>query len=474
MIKDKKQYNILVIEDNPGDYMLVEEFITEHIYEPNITHVHNFKEALEQLNNPDNCCDVILMDLTLPDKGGEELVTEMARFIPNFPVLILTGYADIDFSIQSIALGFSDYLLKDELNAAMLYKSIIYAIERKKTSQLVEDSEKRYSNLFHLSPQPMWLYDCETLQFVQVNKSALNHYGYTEEEFLAMKITEIRTDEDAENLKRIIEIKKLKGENSFTGSVNHLKKNGEIINVEVYSTGITINNRMCRSVIAIDVTERNEYEHKITKAIIKTQEEERYEIGGELHDNVCQILATSMISLGMIKRYIEPTAEQWYNTTKQYINMASDEIRNLSHRLAPAFFDDSNFEVAIEILLNTFNGADQYAVEIQFDSSIEQETLSLDLQLNLYRIVQEQLRNIMKYAKATKISLEFFAENDMLVLKLTDNGIGFMVDKTKSGIGLANMKRRAELFSGKLLIESSPGNGCEMTVRIPIDKKKLY
>lgn len=471
MIKDKKAYNILVIEDNPGDYLLVEEFITEHIYEPNICHAHNFKEALTQLTNGFNSFDVILMDLTLPDKGGEELVTEMARFLPNCPVLILTGYADIDFSIQSIARGISDYLLKDDLNASMLYKSIIYAIERKKNTVLIEESEKRYSNLFHLSPQPMWLYDCETLNFIQVNKSAIDHYGYSEEEFLAMKITDMQTAEDAEKLKKAIEKRRLEGDFPFSGSFNHLKKNGDTINVEIYSTGIVVDEKKCRSVIAIDVTERNEYEHKITKAIIKTQEEERYEIGGELHDNVCQILATSMISLGMIKKYIEPKAEQWYINTKEYINMASDEIRNLSHRLAPAFFDDSNFEVAIEILLNTFNVADQYELEIEFDNFIEQKTLSLDLQLNLYRIVQEQLRNIMKYAKATKISLEFFVENDMLVLKLTDNGIGFMVDKIKSGIGLANMKRRAELFSGTFSIKSSPGTGCVITVSIPVAAK---
>ena len=473
MIKDKKPYNILVIEDSPGDYMLVEEFITEHIYAPNISHAHNFKESIAFLSNPSYSCDVILMDLTLPDKGGEELVNEMSRFLPNCPVLILTGYADIDFSIQSIALGFSDYLLKDDLNATMLYKSIIYAIERKKTSTLVEESEKRYSNLFHLSPQPMWLYDCETLQFVQVNKAAINHYGYTEEEFLALKITDIRTPEDAEKIETALEKSILAGEVLFTGSFNHFKKNGDVINVEVYSTGITVNNRACRSVIAIDVTERNEYEHKITKAIIKTQEEERYEIGGELHDNVCQILATSMISLGMIKKYIEPTAEQWFNNTKEYINMASDEIRNLSHRLAPAFFDDSNFELALEILLNTFNVADEYEVILKFDNKIEQNSLSLDMQLNLYRIVQEQLRNIMKYAKATKITLEFLAENEMLVLRLTDNGIGFIMEDAKSGIGLANMKRRAELFSGKMQIKSSPGNGCEMTVTIPMSAKKL-
>ena len=471
MIKDKKAYNILVIEDNPGDYLLVEEFITEHIYEPNICHAHNFKQAIEQLTSGNNSFDVILMDLTLPDKGGEELVTEMARFLPNCPVLILTGYADIDFSIQSIARGISDYLLKDDLNGAMLYKSIIYAIERKKNIVLIEESEKRYSNLFHLSPQPMWLYDCETLNFIQVNKSAIDHYGYSEEEFLSMKITDMQTAEDAEKLKKAIEKRRLEGDFPFSGSFNHLKKNGDTINVEIYSTGIVVDEKKCRSVIAIDVTERNEYEHKITKAIIKTQEEERYEIGGELHDNVCQILATSMISLGMIKKYIEPKAEQWYINTKEYINMASDEIRNLSHRLAPAFFDDSSFEVAIEILINTFNVADAYEIDLQFDTDIKDDDLTLEMQLNLYRIVQEQLRNILKYSKATKITLEFFVENNMLVLRLSDNGVGFITENAKSGIGLANMKRRAELFSGKFLIKSSPGNGCVMTVSIPVAAK---
>ena len=243
--------------------------------------------------------------------------------------------------------------------------------------------------------------------------------------------------------------------------------------METYSTKIVVNEKSCRSVIAIDVSERNEYEHKITKAIIKTQEEERYEIGGELHDNVCQILATSMISLGMIKKYIEPTAAQWYNNTKEYINMASEEIRNLSHRLAPAFFDDSSFEVAIEVLLNSFNVADQYEIEIYFDEKFNDIKLNLELQLNIYRIVQEQLRNIMKYAKASKINLNFSIVEEILIIKLTDNGVGFIVDKAKSGIGMANMKRRAELFSGTFFINSSPGSGCSIMVKIPMISNNL-
>jgi PAS domain S-box-containing protein len=468
MIKDKKPYNLLVIEDNLGDYMLVEEFIGQYMHNVKITHALNFKNTLVKLNEKPHLFDLILMDLTLPDKSGEDLVTEMLRLLPNSPIIILTGYTDIDFSIQSISRGISDYLIKDDLNGTMLYKSITYAIERKKITALLEDSEKRYSNLFHLSPQPMWLYDIESLRFLQVNKAAIEHYGYSNEEFLNMQITDIRSKEDAEKSKAHIEKRVIRGESSFKGSSNHVKKSGEVINVEIYITHILINERLCRSVIAFDVTERNEYENRITKAIIKTQEEERYEIGGELHDNVCQILATSMITLGMMKKHIDPAAGEWFESTKQYINMASDEIRNLSHRLAPAFFDDSSFEVAIEVLFNSFNVEGKYQINIEFDDRINNIDLNLEMQLNLYRILQEQLRNIMKYAHATVIDFSFFIDNAFITLKLRDNGVGFNTDTLKSGIGHANMRRRTELFSGTFVIQSSPGNGCNMIVTIPI------
>ncbi len=469
MIKDEKPYNILVIEDNPGDYLLVEDFIMEQISNPKIIHAKTFKEALVELSNADNNLDVVLLDLSLPDKRGEEILSGITPFLPEFPVLILTGFADINFSIQSISQGISDYILKDDLNATMLYKSIIYAIERKKTATIINNSEKRYSDLFHLSPQPMWLYDTSTLLFMQVNNAAINKYGYSEEEFLGMTIFDITSLEQFDKAQEAINrLSEDQDSGNLPGRFKHVKKNGDIISVEVYSTNIIINEKNCRSIIAIDITERNEYELKITKAIIKTQEQERYEIGSELHDNVCQILATSLINLSMVKKYIEPPAEEWFNNAKQYINMASDEIRNLSHRLAPAFFEDSSFEFAIEGLLNSFNVNKEYEIDIRFDNQVNDVNLSEDLQLNIYRIIQEQLRNIMKYAKATKLMLDFYKKEDFLILKLTDNGVGFITQKLKLGIGLSNMKRRTELFSGTFLIDSSPGNGCTITVNIPI------
>lgn len=79
----------------------------------------------------------------------------------------------------------------------------------------------------------------------------------------------------------------------------------------------------------------------------------------------------------------------------------------------------------------------------------------------------------MKYGKATKITLDFGIADDMLILKLTGNGVGFIVDKGKSGNGIANMKTRAELFSGSFLINSSTGNGCSVSVKVPMISNNL-
>ena len=93
----------------------------------------------------------------------------------------------------------------------------------------------------------------------------------------------------------------------------------------------------------------------------------------------------------------------------------------------------------------------------------------MDMQLNLFRILQEQLRNIFKYAEATTIDITVVMNKKYLRMRIADDGVGFDMQLIKDGIGLANMKRRTELFSGKFNIVSTPGEGCEITVDIPIE-----
>lgn len=468
MIKDKRPYKVLVIEDNPGDFVLVETFLREQILDPLIEHAKNFKAASEILSGGNTSFDVILLDLSLPDRSGQHLITDMFGIADQTPIIILTGYADIDFSTNSISQGISDYLIKDELSAAILYKSILYAKERKKIISDLKDSEKRYSDLFHLSPQPMWVYEMETYTFTQVNDAAIRLYGYSEAEFLTMSIMDIRPAEDIEKAQEIIDKLSRHDIRFYEGRFRHFKKSGELMEVDIFGAPIVINHKKYVSVIAVDVTEKNLNEYKITKAIIKTQEDERYEIGTELHDNVCQILAAGKLTLGMLKNSLDGEGLVWYNQCNDYIVLACDEIRNLSHRLAPAFFDETTLEDAFKRLFITFNLTGKYEVLLEFDDSVRRYPISIDIQLNLYRILQEQLRNIIKYAKAKVIKVGVLIENDKLNAIISDDGIGFNVSAVKRGIGLANMKRRAELFDGKFEVISTPGNGCEIKVEIPL------
>ena len=91
----------------------------------------------------------------------------------------------------------------------------------------------------------------------------------------------------------------------------------------------------------------------------------------------------------------------------------------------------------------------------------------------LYRIVQEQLTNILKHAQASKVKILVRLTKKLIKLHVTDNGKGFDMLTSKDGIGLENIKRRAEMFSGKCKLKSSPGNGCELMVELPLKTVSL-
>lgn len=356
-----------------------------------------------------------------------------------------------------------------EIGGIIMFTEVI--TERKKAEEIIKQSESNYRQLFNLSPAPMWVVDTETEKFAQVNKACIDKYGYSEKEFTEMTIDNISVMDDAANNQMIRSKNRVYP--FFKHEGRHIKKSGEIIEVETSSIPLILNGKKQTLVIAIDVTEKNLYEQKLTMAALKAQEEERYEIGGELHDNVCQILATSLIYLGMMKKPLPAESKPIFEQTHQYITQATHEIRNISHRLAPAFFDDATLEDAFKKLLMDFNAENKYETKLTFNNASRIYPLSRDLQLNLYRILQEQLRNILKHANASKVEVEVAIQNDILQMKIEDNGKGFNMESSRGGIGLANMNKRVQLFSGNFSVDSKVGNGCEILVEIPLSNMPL-
>ena len=259
MTYEKREFNILIIEDNPGDFVLVEEFLSEQIKALTLVHAKNFQEAKDILSKDDNIFDIVLLDLSLPDKTGLPLIQEIVKLSLNTPIIILTGYGDASFGIKSLSFGISDYLLKDDLTASSLYKSIIYSSERKQVALALEESEKQYSELFHLSPQPMYVVELWSLKFLDVNEAFLKHYGYTKEELSLMDIRDIRLADEIPALEMDLLIDNEDHKNKSLSIFRHLKKNGEIIQVEVQSNFIQYKGKNAKVSIATDVTERLNY-----------------------------------------------------------------------------------------------------------------------------------------------------------------------------------------------------------------------
>ncbi|HEX4958759.1 MAG TPA: PAS domain-containing protein [Lacibacter sp.] len=223
-----------------------------------------------------------------------------------------------------------------------------------------------------------------------------------------------------------------------------------------------------------DETIRYEEGNRITKAIIHAQERERQQLGMELHDNVNQILSAASLQLGFLasKKSINEPALQTVCTVKKYITEAIDEIRRLSHQLAPASDDDVSLCELIRNLVNSVNVNEQYKVSYKSDFP-SSEFLLQEIRVGLYRILQEQLNNIVKHAKATAVAIEISHDENCVSLKIADDGVGFDVTTTSSGIGFENIKRRVKYLNGTFHIESQPQKGCVVKVTVPV-AENLY
>ncbi|MBT2160817.1 PAS domain S-box protein [Zobellia barbeyronii] len=136
---------------------------------------------------------------------------------------------------------------------------------RVKSQKALEESEQRYSDIFHLSPQPMWVYDIITLEFLDVNRAAIKHYGYSYDEFMDMDLRDIRPESEIPKLEAPSNHSQQKGESYYHGEFIHKKKNGKEIVVEIRTNILSYKGKVVKVALATDITER--YKH--TQAIEK-------------------------------------------------------------------------------------------------------------------------------------------------------------------------------------------------------------
>ena len=186
------------------------------------------------------------------------------------------------------------------------------------------------------------------------------------------------------------------------------------------------------------------------------------EIGIELHDNVNQILAGSLMYMGLLKKEINKPSEL-FNDIDKLITGAINEIRRLSHSLIPPSLNEVELGEALDHFIAVMKKTGLF--EIRKDLyDFDEDAISDKLKLAIYRIVQEQFTNIFKHARAKHILIRLYHEHSKLILCIKDDGIGFNAKKVAGGVGLINIQTRASLFNGQMEINSIPGEGTELVV----------
>jgi PAS domain S-box-containing protein len=206
---------------------------------------------------------------------------------------------------------------------------------------------------------------------------------------------------------------------------------------------------------------------RINQAMIAGQEYERNEISKELHDNVNQILSSAMIMLTATRGNANEQ-EFLIDKTTQYLNLAIQEIRKISKSLNSSIVKEVGLIDPVEDIIKNMQLARPMVVDFECNPWLEDE-LSQDVQLMLYRIIQEQTNNIMRYAEADYVRISIELNTDHLLLLIQDNGKGFDTTKQTQGIGLLNMLNRAETLGGTMKIDSKPMEGCRLLIQIPVD-----
>ena len=233
-------------------------------------------------------------------------------------------------------------------------------------------------------------------------------------------------------------------------------------------------------VVLRDLTEeynRQEGLKAYTAHIIRAQEEERLHIARELHDETIQNLSLLCRHLNNAcnpEAKLSPPAAEELQETKKIAEKTVRELRDFTKALRPPSLDDLGMVASIRRLLVDF--LDRTGIKGRFQIVGEEKRLPKDIETGMFRIAQEALWNVEHHARATEVTIMLHFDENETKLSVSDNGVGFDVPpvlgglKANSHLGLVGMQERADLFGGKLAIQSTPGRGTSINVTIPSSK----
>lgn len=471
MIYDRNtKYRLLVVEDNPGDFALIEDYLSANSFIGKLDHAKTFSEARNYLENSRKNYHAILLDLKLPDKEGEDLIEETVKLAFPAAVIALTGYSDMQFSVRSLSMGISDYIVKDNLNTYALWKSVRYSIERNSMFRKLRNSEKRYRELFENNPSPMLIWNPDTRQIIDSNTEAEIKYGFTKNEFLTLKVDDIQLDKFERPISSV-----QNGNPDYSHFPprqvwRHQKKSGEVFFVEVNGHLMEYKGEISSLMLMNDVTDKIDMQEKMIENVLQAEEKERNRVARELHDGIVQqLVACGMFTQNLLDELNNPDAlEEKINKLYELLRQTTLHTRDLSHNLQSAEFDAMSLSDLLKQLVRQLSATSKIKFTLN-DHLPESSDLPSKVKVNIYRVLQELCANIIKHSGAKNVKVISEIAGGYLSLSIKDDGVSFNPDEQASqGAGLINVNSRVFKLGGHITFNKHNDSGMIVNLEIPV------
>jgi PAS domain S-box-containing protein len=499
---------VVIVDDDPNLRTFLCKVLTKRGHR--VLDASNGEEALVlcRAEHP----DLVITDLLMPVMDGYELVRQLRKEkgIAGTRIIFFTGTLNAS-EAQSLAeqCGVQQILRKPCAPAAILqavdsalsapeaagiglndgfdrqHARVLGEMLLRNTDELatvnarLATSELEYREMFDRHPEPKYVLHAQSLVFLNVNDAAVLHYGYSREEFLGLSVFDILPADEIQAAIALLQ-KTRDGLVSTPGTFRHYRKDGGLIEVELTAHQLQFGGRRAYSVLARDVTQRNQYERSLRESeerlrhlagrLQQAREEERVRLARELHDNLGQSLTAIMMDLSWLAGHSDATAKAVSARIASSMDLAAqtiDAAKRLASELRPGVLD-LGLKAAVEWQAEEF----RYHSDIRCDLELPPGDIPLspDHEVAMFRIFQETLTNVARHAGASLVTTTVTVESGQVILVVQDNGRGITQNEiaNRSSLGLLGMRERVLSLGGLIEIKGTRGMGTLVRVSVPV------
>lgn len=480
---------ILLIEDTPTDAELISRQLRKGGCEfVEIAEVR--EEVFAQLNND---WDLIVSDYNLPGFKGIEALNWAREKSPHIAFIVCSGVVGDEKAADVIKSGADDFISKDNLK-----DRLIISVERAYSASKLRIDESAARTALHLTTERLATIVNniqESTLLITRNKSRAYRLEQVNPQFIAL-ISQFNPKAERLDLKLDVSLFSflklaLNPSEQFLNKIsygldktfNHNKnssfqdslilKNGNRIILSF--AGVPLRDEsdtIHQSLILIrDITSQIETEEYILISTLEAQEKERRRLSYELHDSIGQSLSAAVLSMNKVLMDEGDMNEDSREKLKQaiyYTNTGIQEARAIAHNLLPKSVEEAGLEDAIDNMLNSVTSVSN--INFSFNSNLHGARIAKDREINIFRICQEAVNNIIRHSRASEGSIQIMSYDEVLILTIDDNGSGFDAKskKLKNGIGVGGMMSRTKAMGGDFEISSKPDKGTHILIEIPV------